>query len=116
MNVLERHIEDEQDNTTRFLVIGRQAAESTGDDKTSLLVSTGNQSGALYKILQPFAQYGISMTRIESRPSRQGIWDYVFFIDVAGHYEDEEVAKALAVLKKSVTMLKILGSYPKAVL
>ena len=116
LNVLERHIEDEQDNTTRFLVIGRQAAESTGDDKTSLLVSTGNQSGALYKILQPFAQYGISMTRIESRPSRQGIWDYVFFIDVAGHYEDEEVAKALAVLKKSVTMLKILGSYPKAVL
>ncbi len=116
LNILEKHIEDEQDNTTRFLVVGRQSAESTGEDKTSLLVSTGNQPGALYNILKPFAQYGISMSRIESRPSRQGIWDYVFFIDVAGHRDDEDVDKALSALKESVNMLKVLGSYPKAVL
>ncbi len=116
LNILATHIEDEPNNTTRFLVIGSQAAESTGDDKTSLLVSTGNQPGALHRILQPFADYGISMTRIESRPSKQGIWDYVFFIDVEGHRDDKDVANALAALKNHVKMLKILGSYPKAVL
>ena len=114
--ILGKNIEDEPNNTTRFIIIGQQQPTSTGLDKTSLVVSTGNQSGALHKILQPFAQFGISMTHIESRPSRQGLWDYVFFIDIDGHQNDEAVAKALAILNSNVTMLKILGSYPKAVI
>ncbi len=116
LDILAPHIEDELDNTTRFLIIGTQTAESTGHDKTSLLISMGNQPGALHKILQPFARYGISLTRIESRPSKQGIWDYVFFIDVEGHCNDQPVKEALAVLRQHVTMLKVLGSYPQAVL
>jgi len=116
LSVIERHIEDEANNTTRFIVIGHQQPLSTGLDKTSILVSTGNQSGALHKILAPFAEYGISMTHIESRPSRQGLWDYVFFIDIEGHCDDPMVAKAIQALRNSVKMLKILGSYPKAVI
>jgi chorismate mutase / prephenate dehydratase len=116
LKLLANHIEDEVNNTTRFLIIGQQQPVSTGLDKTSLVVSTGNQSGALHKILQPFAHYGISLTHIESRPSRQGLWDYVFFIDIDGHCDDAPVAKALTELQTNVTMLKILGSYPKAVI
>ena len=79
------------------------------------MVSTNNQAGALYKTLEPFANAGVDMLNIESRPSRQGLWDYVFFIDIEGHSEDTKVAEALASLKNKVTMLKLLGSYPKAV-
>jgi chorismate mutase/prephenate dehydratase len=114
--ILAKNIEDEPNNTTRFIIIGQQQPASTSLDKTSLVVSTGNQSGALHKILQPFAQYDISMTHIESRPSRQGLWDYVFFIDIDGHCADENVTKALIELQNNTTMLKILGSYPKAVI
>lgn len=116
LTVLDKHIEDEPNNTTRFIIVGRQLSGSTGRDKTSLLISTGNQPGALYKILAPFAEHGIGMLHIESRPSRQGLWEYVFFIDIEGHCEDERVAKALQSLKNSVNMLKILGSYPCAVI
>ncbi len=116
LNVIEKHIEDEANNTTRFIVIGRVQPVSTGLDKTSILVSTGNQPGALHRILQPFAQYGISMTHIESRPSRQGLWEYVFFIDIEGHRADADVAAALNSLENNVKMLKVLGSYPKAVI
>ncbi len=116
LNILEKHIEDEANNTTRFIVIGDQEPVSTGLDKTSVLVSTGNQAGALHKILGPFAEYGISMMHIESRPSRQGLWEYVFFIDIEGHRDDTSVSKALAVLQSNVKMLKILGSYPRAVI
>lgn len=116
LHILERNIEDQVDNTTRFLIIGHQAAASTGNDKTSLLVSTGNKPGALHDILKPFAENGISLTRIESRPSRQGIWDYVFFIDINGHCQDPSVSKALDELRSKVNLLKVLGSYPKAVL
>jgi chorismate mutase/prephenate dehydratase len=116
LNIIEHNIEDEPNNTTRFVIIGQQVSASTGHDKTSLLVSTGNQPGALYKILEPFAQFGIGMQHIESRPSRQGLWDYVFFIDIEGHAEDEKVAMALDTLKTRVRMLNILGSYPKAVI
>ena len=116
LDVIEKNIEDESGNTTRFIIIGQQISSSTGTDKTSLVVSTGNQPGALYRILEPFASLDIGMVHIESRPSRQGLWDYVFFIDIEGHSEDEQVAKALALLKGNVSMLKLLGSYPKAVL
>jgi chorismate mutase/prephenate dehydratase len=116
LNVLANNIEDEPNNTTRFIIIGQQRPASTGLDKTTLVVSTGNQSGALHKILQPFAQYNLSLTHIESRPSRQGLWDYVFFIDIDGHRDDQPVAQALEMLKNNVTMLNVLGSYPKAVI
>ena len=116
LKILQSHIEDEANNTTRFIIIGQQQPGSTGADKTSILVSTGNQPGALHRILAPFAEYGISMVHIESRPSRQGLWEYVFFIDIEGHREDVEVAKALSALRGNVKLLKILGSYPKAVI
>ncbi|PKM12285.1 MAG: prephenate dehydratase [Gammaproteobacteria bacterium HGW-Gammaproteobacteria-3] len=116
LNIIEHNIEDEANNTTRFIIIGRQVSASTGQDKTSVLVSTGNQPGALYKILEPFAQFGIGLLHIESRPSRQGLWEYVFFIDIEGHAEDEKVALALDTLKTRVNRLNILGSYPKAVI
>ena len=113
--ILARHIEDVANNTTRFIVIGNQQAATTGNDKTSLVVSTGNKPGALYRVLEPFAQFGVDMVNIESRPSHQGLWDYVFFIDVQGHAHDASVANALAALENKCNMLKILGSYPKAV-
>lgn len=113
--VLKENIEDEANNTTRFIIIGQQISAPTGKDKTSLVVSTGNQPGALYKTLEPFAQANVDMLSIESRPSKQGLWDYVFFIDIEGHQQDSHVARALQSLKDQVTMLKLLGSYPKAV-
>jgi chorismate mutase/prephenate dehydratase len=116
LDILEANIEDNPDNTTRFLIIGRQATPPSGDDKTSLLVSTPNKPGALYQLLQPFAENGISMSRIESRPSRLANWEYVFFIDINGHAQDDNVANCLQALQQQATMLKVLGSYPRAVL
>ncbi|MET0089274.1 MAG: prephenate dehydratase [Candidatus Thiodiazotropha sp.] len=113
---LASNIEDEPGNTTRFLVIGKQDVPPSGSDKTSLLFSTHNQSGGLHAMLTPFAEYGISMTRIESRPSRRGRWDYVFFVDVEGHREDSELSQALRKIEQAATQFKVLGSYPKAVL
>jgi chorismate mutase / prephenate dehydratase len=116
LNIIKQNIEDESNNTTRFIIIGHQTSQSTGNDKTSLLISTGNQPGALYRVLEPFAEYDIGMLHIESRPSRQGLWDYVFFIDIDGHAEDDKVTQALDRLKHRVSMIKLLGSYPKAVI
>jgi chorismate mutase / prephenate dehydratase len=113
--IIAKNIEDEANNTTRFIIIGEQTSTPTGKDKTTLVVSTQNQAGALYEMLEPFANAGVDMLNIESRPSRQGLWDYVFFIDIEGHSEDTKVAAALTTLKPKVTMLKLLGSYPKAV-
>lgn len=114
LNILERNIEDEVDNTTRFLVIGRNPVGPTGRDKTSLLIAIQNDPGALYSVLEPFARHAISMTKIESRPSRRAAWDYVFFVDVEGHHSDPALVSALAELQQHVTMLKVLGSYPRA--
>ena len=116
LDVLASNIEDEPGNTTRFLIVGRQDVAPSGDDKTSLLLSTRNIAGGLHSLLSPLAQHGISMTRIESRPSRRGVWEYVFFIDVLGHQADPEVAAALEVLAGEASVYKILGSYPRAVL
>jgi chorismate mutase/prephenate dehydratase len=116
LSVLASNIEDEVDNTTRFLVIGAQNVGPSGVDKTALLVSTKNKPGALQTLLTPLADSGISMTRIESRPSRKGIWEYVFFIDIEGHVSDNAVSEALAKLEQESSMFRILGSYPKAVL
>lgn len=116
LNTIAGNIEDEPDNTTRFLIIGQRAVPASGADKTSMLVSATNKPGALHAMLEPFASNKISMTRIESRPSRQGMWNYVFFIDIEGHIEDENVANALKELKQAASMVKVLGSYPRAVL
>jgi len=114
--ILKSCIEDEPGNTTRFLVIGGDDGRPSGDDKTSLLLACRNEAGGLHALLSPLAKHSISMTRIESRPSRRGVWDYVFFVDIVGHREDDVIADALAHLRKESLLFKILGSYPKAVL
>jgi len=111
-------IEDRPDNTTRFLVIGRDLLPASGEDRTTLLLSAADtdDSGALHALLRPLAENNINMTRIESRPSRRKKWHYVFFIDIDGHADDENVADALAKLEKSTQLFRVLGSYPKAIL
>jgi chorismate mutase/prephenate dehydratase len=118
LNLLVPEIEDTQDNTTRFLVIGRKLFNASGQDKTTLLVSAGDTQspGALHKLLGPLAKNGITMTRIESRPSRKKKWDYVFFIDVVGHAEQPPLKTALDDLKQASSLFRVLGSYPAAVL
>jgi len=114
--VLFADIEDHPDNTTRFLVIGREVFAPSGHDKTTLLLSGREGPGLLYRLLEPFQAHGVNMTRIESRPSRQGKWAYVFFVDVEGHAEDPEVAAALRDLAKVSKLSRVLGSYPRAIL
>lgn len=109
-------IEDMPDNTTRFLIMGREKTEASGADKTSIMVSSRNQPGALYHALEPFHKAGISLTRIETRPSRSGAWNYVFFIDFEGHVHDSQIEAVLDEVGKGASELKLLGSYPKAVL
>ncbi|HSW33145.1 MAG TPA: prephenate dehydratase [Steroidobacteraceae bacterium] len=118
LNVLVPEIEDRADNTTRFLVIGRKSFPPSGQDKTTLLVSAAHTDapGALFRLLEPFAREGISMTRIESRPSRRRKWDYVFFIDLEGHAETRPLAGVLAKLKGQASLCRVLGSYPRAIL
>jgi len=117
LKILAAEIEDRPDNTTRFFVLGRKLFTPSGVDRTTLLVSIGHTDapGALQRLLQPLADHGVSMTRIESRPSHKKKWDYVFFIDIEGHADDKPVAKALAELKKRASLFRILGSYPRAV-
>jgi chorismate mutase/prephenate dehydratase len=116
LRLLASNVEDQPDNTTRFLVLGRNSVSPSGSDRSSLLVATRNQPGALFKLLEPFARHGVSLTRIESRPSRQAIWEYVFFVDVDGHAQDGTVAAALKEVEHEAMLFRILGSYPKAVL
>ncbi len=116
LRILAASVEDEPDNTTRFLVIGRHPVGRSGADKTSLLLSAQNRAGTLYRLLVPFVTHEISLTRIESRPSRRAMWEYVFFVDLEGHVDQPEVAAALAELQEEASLFKVLGSYPKAVL
>ena len=109
-------IEDRPDNSTRFLIIGRESVPPSGDDRTSVVVSVRNKPGALHDLLEPFRRHNVDMTRLESRPSRSSKWSYVFFIDFVGHIEDEAVTKVLDELSVDVADLKVLGSYPRAVL
>ena len=113
---LREKIEDRPDNTTRFLIIGHEAVTASGNDKTSVIVSTRNQPGALYKLLEPFEQSNISLTRIETRPSPAGTWAYVFFMDFEGHCDDSKVKAVLDEIADQAVELKILGSYPVGVL
>jgi len=118
LRIMVNNIEDQADNSTRFLVIGRQMLAPTGDDRTTILVSTAGTAGGagvLHSLLQPFATYGISMSRIESRPSRRKNWDYVFFIDVDGHAEELPLKDALSELQANSSLFRVVGAYPKAI-
>jgi len=118
LKILVDSIEDRADNSTSFLVIGRELLAASGNDKTTLLVSTsdtGGGAGVLHNLLQPLAAHDVVMTFIESRPSRRMNWDYVFFIDIDGHANESPVADALAVLEKESSLFRVLGAYPKAV-
>ena len=116
--VVEQNIQDKADNTTRFFVLGKKPSGPVGGGKdlTSLLVSLGDEaashSGALLKMLMPLAERGINLSKIESRPSKKRPWDYYFFLDVTGHYEDANMKEALSELKRFCPMVKWLGSYP----
>jgi chorismate mutase/prephenate dehydratase len=116
LGILASNIEDDPNNTTRFLVIGRQDPEPTGRDMTSLVMSAHkDRAGALFTLLEPFSQSGISLTKIESRPSRRAAWDYNFFIDLEGHQSDERVKPSLDLVRSRAAYFRILGSYPRAV-
>lgn len=117
LHKLVQGIEDRPDNTTRFFVIGREQVPASGDDRTTLLLSASDTegAGALYKLLAPLAQDNVNMTRIESRPSQQRKWHYVFFIDIDGHLSDPAIATALQHLERNAQLFRVLGSYPKAV-
>lgn len=116
LEILHANIEDNPENTTRFLVIGREKAERSGQDKTSILVSAQDRSGALLDILTPLAKHNITMTSIETRPDLPTKWAYVFFIDLKGHVDDENIRLALEEIRPLVKELRVLGSYPMAVL
>ena len=109
-------IEDEKNNTTRFLIIGTESYAASGEDKTTIMVSAPNKVGSLFELLKPLYEHGVDMTRIESRPSRQTNWDYVFFIDLIGHCDDQIVRDALAELESKSAFFKLIGSYPVGVL
>jgi len=113
LNMLAENIEDQPDNITRFLVIGRVDGERTGKDKTSVLFLLNHSPGSLYKALEPFYKNKINMTRIESRPMKVRNWEYLFYADLEGHRMDENLAEALKGMEKHCAILKILGSYPE---
>lgn len=110
------NIEDYPHNTTRFLILGQQDSAPSGNDKTSLIVAAPNQPGAVYHLLAPLAEQGVTMTKFESRPSLAGLWDYLFFIDVLGHRTEQAVANALEGMAKRASFVKVLGSYPTGTL
>lgn len=116
LNILSDKIEDRPDNATRFLIIGSQEAEASGSDKTSILVAMRNEPGALHQLLEPFHRFQIDLTRVETRPSQTGAWNYVFFVDFAGHISEARVSEALSEVATRASDLKVLGSYPRGVL
>jgi chorismate mutase / prephenate dehydratase len=112
LKILDKDIQDSSSNATRFFVLGRQCSPPTGRDRTSLMLSIAHKVGALHKALAVFSRYKLNMTRIESRPNKRKAWEYFFFVDCDGHYEDKKVAQALAQLQKVCNFVKVLGSYP----
>lgn len=115
LNILQKNIEDLANNTTRFLIIGDQVIPPSGEDKTLLMISAKNKPGSLFNLLKPLAEYGLDMSRIESRPSQSGNWDYIFFLDINGHAADPKVKEALDELDQNADLLRVLGSFPKAI-
>lgn len=116
LKTLASNIEDDPKNTTRFLVLSAHDVAPSGKDKTSLVIATQNVPGAVVALLEPFARNKVSMSKLESRPSKIGMWEYVFFVDVEGHHQDANLASALAELQQRASFLKVLGSYPVAVI
>jgi chorismate mutase/prephenate dehydratase len=116
LNILAENIEDDPKNTTRFLVLATHDVAPSGKDKTSLVMSARNTPGAIVELLAPLAKHQVSMTKLESRPSKLGMWEYVFFVDIEGHHQDIAVANALSELQSKASLLKVLGSYPVAVI
>lgn len=112
LKILKSRIEDNINNFTRFLILSQKPAERTGKDKTSVMLSVKDRVGALYDLLRPFASHGINMTKIESRPSRRKAWEYIFFVDIEGHKDEDRVRKALEEVKNRCLFMKVLGSYP----
>ncbi|MCE5420088.1 MAG: prephenate dehydratase [Acidithiobacillus sp.] len=115
VEILVPSIEDQPDNTTRFWVIGRSATRPTGSDKTSLVVAGAHRAGSLHHLLSPFAEAGLNLTRIESRPARANIWEYVFYLDFLGHRLEPQVAAVLERIEAQASFYRCLGSYPRAV-
>ena len=114
LKVIARNVEDEPDNTTRFLVVGKLSVPRTGSDKTSVMFSVKNRPGALFELLESFKKRNVNMTRIESRPSPSGLWDYAFFVDIDGHESDDAIKAALADIDTHAAFFKVLGSYPRS--
>lgn len=113
LKVVEARIEDQVNNFTRFLIIGKNMAEKSGDDKTSLMFSVKDEVGILYRMLEPFSKRSINLSKIESRPLKKKAWEYIFFLDFAGHVSDPIVAEAIQELKGCCQFVKVLGSYPR---
>ena len=116
LHKLHENIEDNPGNTTRFLIIGQESVAPSGQDKTSIVVSAHDKAGALIEILKPLSEHGVSLTSIETRPERPNKWAYVFFIDMNGHIQDPNVSAAIEAIRPLVKEVRVLGSYPKAVL
>lgn len=114
LKVVRSRIEDQVNNVTRFLVISRKTGEPTGNDKTSIMFSVKDEPGILYRMLEPFARHGVNLSKIESRPVKTKAWEYIFFLDMAGHLSEQPVSDAIEELRPFCQFLKILGSYPKA--
>jgi chorismate mutase/prephenate dehydratase len=114
LKVVRERIEDQVNNFTRFLVIGRKVTEASGDDKTSLMFAVKDEPGILHRMLEPFAKRGVNLCKIESRPMKKKAWEYIFFVDLIGHITESLVAEAVDELKGHCQFVKILGSYPRA--
>jgi chorismate mutase/prephenate dehydratase len=112
--ILQQNVQDDPDNTTRFLVIGQESCPPTGKDRTSLMFGLRDEPGALFVALEPFYRFKLNLNKIESRPSRRKPWEYFFFVDVEHHQEDDPVCEVVSALKKSCSVVKVLGSYPSA--
>lgn len=114
LRIVQANIADNHDNITRFFVIGDNPPMPTGEDKTSIVFAANDRVGVLHDLLAPFAKHGINLTKIESRPSRQKAWEYVFFIDFRGHQQEPRVKQGLEQLADDCVFLKVLGSYPSS--
>lgn len=114
LNVLANRIEDNKENTTRFLVLSRESVAASGKDKTSLLMSCKNEPGSLFKLLKPLHDHGVSMLKIESRPSKTKRWEYLFFVDIEGHQNDQAIKPALEEVEAAAGYFRVLGAYPSA--
>jgi chorismate mutase/prephenate dehydratase len=114
LKVIRERIEDQVNNFTRFLIVGKKLADKSGDDKTSLMFSVKDEVGILHRMLEPFAKRSINLSKIESRPLKKKAWEYIFFLDLTGHISDQDIADAVQELKGCCQFVKVLGSYPRA--